>query len=145
MELWRKLIQKVFWHRECSWAWKDKVILIYPSVNIIMRWYSMILKVSTFEASKVKKTDTNFCSWSVGNLWYLMLWDVVKAMDLAKSLIKSDISIDNEMGLGVFTFQNTKHPLSRELERNFSYRRQFYNWLQQVSLNLENSWMFWPG
>lgn len=44
----------------------------------------MILKVSTSEASKVKKTDTDFCSWSVANPWYLMLSDVVKAVDLAE-------------------------------------------------------------
>lgn len=67
-----------------------------------------------------------------------MLSDVAKAMDLAESLIlKSDIYIDNGMGLGVLTFQNTKHPLSWELETNFSYWRQFHE-LQEVFLNLQN-------
>jgi len=40
-----------------------------------------------------------------------MLSDVFKAMDLAASLLKSEIYVDNEMGLGVFAFQNTKNPL----------------------------------
>lgn len=46
-------------------------------------------------------------------------------MDLAEPLIKSDIYIDNEMGLEVFTFQNTKHPLICGPERNFFYIKQF--------------------
>lgn len=73
----KKFQIKCFWHRERSWGkkLKTKWSLFHSSVNIIMSWYSVIVKVIIFEADQRWRKHINFCSWSVADMWCLLLSD----------------------------------------------------------------------